>query len=427
MLTAEENNLLCRVENGSPMGGIMRRYWMPACLSEEISQADGKPIRVRLLGENFVAFRDSDGEVGVLDELCPHRRASLVMGRNEECGLRCLYHGWKMNRHGDVVDMPSEPEGSALKEKVKQRALPVREWCGVVWVYLGDLDAMPEFQPPAWAPEDNTKVSIGKVIVPCNWAQILEGAIDSAHSSSLHSSDMVPARVVQGEADSKAWYRPSTDKAPVMRSKITPAGFHYVALRRPLKHAETHTYARSTAFVAPITALIPPNGSYNVANINVPVDDVTTAFHFIAWGDNAPDVDDWREFLGLQVGVDLDENWVSNRQEQNLFLQDREAMKQGDFTGIRGIPNQDISMWVMMGPIADRTNDTLGASDGAIVEFRRYMMEQVNAYVDDPEKFETGVFRGHGKDIVASWQGVIPKDVNWEDPVAREEKKLEAW
>lgn len=102
-------------------------------------------------------------------------------------------------------------------------------------------------------------------------------------------------------------------------------------------------------------------------------------------------------------------------------------MKQGDFTGIRGIPNQDISMWVTMGPIADRTNDTLGASDGAIVEFRRYMMEQVNAYVDDPEKFETGVFRGHGKDIVASWQGVIPKDVNWEDPVAREEKKLEAW
>src|SRR6202163_1908069 len=127
MLSAEENDLLCRVEGDAPMGALMRRHWIPACMSEEVAQRDGPPVRVRLLGEDLVAFRDSLGRLGVVDEHCPHRRASLALGRNEECGLRCLYHGWKMDVHGNVLEMSSEPAASGLAEKVRHKAYPTHE------------------------------------------------------------------------------------------------------------------------------------------------------------------------------------------------------------------------------------------------------------------------------------------------------------
>src|SRR5690349_24869076 len=150
MMTAEENDLLCRVEGDAPMGQIMRRHWMPACLIEEVAEPDCPPLKVRLLGEDLVVFRDSDGRVGVIDEYCPHRRVSLAFGRNEECGLRCLYHGWKMDVEGKVLEMASEPKESALATKVKHKAYPAREAGGLVWTYMGPADTMPEFAPPAW-------------------------------------------------------------------------------------------------------------------------------------------------------------------------------------------------------------------------------------------------------------------------------------
>src|SRR5688572_21697185 len=159
MMTAEENDLLCRVEGDAPMGQIMRRHWMPACLSEEVSEPDGKPLKIRLLGEDLVVFRDSDGRLGIIDEYCPHRRVSLAYGRNEECGLRCLYHGWKMDVDGNVVEMASEPPESGLVEKAKIKAYPAREWGGFVWTYMGPAETMPEFEPPAFAPTKNANVS----------------------------------------------------------------------------------------------------------------------------------------------------------------------------------------------------------------------------------------------------------------------------
>ena len=143
MITHEENELLCRVENGAPMGELMRRHWVPICLTEEVGEPDGTPVKARVFGHDLVVFRDSEGRVGVLDELCPHRRASLVLGRNEEGGLRCLYHGWKMDINGNMLDMASEPDASALKERAKQPAWPVQEWGGWVWSYLGPAESMP--------------------------------------------------------------------------------------------------------------------------------------------------------------------------------------------------------------------------------------------------------------------------------------------
>ncbi|HVP87549.1 MAG TPA: Rieske 2Fe-2S domain-containing protein, partial [Casimicrobiaceae bacterium] len=185
MLSREDNELLCRVEGAAPMGKLMRAYWMPACMSEEVAEPDGAPVRVRLLGEDMVAFRDTAGRLGVLDEHCPHRRASLALGRNEECGLRCLYHGWKVDVEGNVVDRPSESHEAVLAKKVTHKSYPCREAGGFVWVWMGPPERMREFEPPAWAPMPSVRTSIVKMHVRCNWAQVLEGAIDSAHSSSL--------------------------------------------------------------------------------------------------------------------------------------------------------------------------------------------------------------------------------------------------
>lgn len=413
MITKEENELLCRVEGDAPMGQLMRKHWVPICLTEEVAEADGTPVKTRILGEDLVVFRDTDGNVGVLDEYCPHRRASLVFGRNEEGGLRCLYHGWKMDIGGNVLEMTSEPVESGMVDKVKHKAYPALEWGGMVWAYMGNKDEMPEFVPPRWAPTRETRVSIAKVMLPVNWAQILEGAIDSAHSSSLHSSDMVPARVHGAEANDKNWLRPSTDKAPRLQVQHTDYGFRYAAIRRPIFDAKTHDYVRTTVFVAPWTVLIPPNNLYNVANVNVPSDDTNTCFYFIGWGNPAqtPETETWRKFLGQTVGIDLDAYYRPLRNYDNRFWQNREVMKAGNFSGIKGIPNQDMAMWLTMSKIADRTHDRLGASDLAIVEFRKQMIEAVKHFQQTGQAIGTG-----GQAIplsVCSFQGVISKEIDW--------------
>jgi len=415
MLTAEENDLLCRVENGAPMGELMRRHWVPVCLSEEVSQPDGTPVRIRALGEDLVAFRDTNGRLGVLDEHCPHRRASLALGRNEECGLRCLYHGWKIDVDGNVLEMASEPPGTRMTEKIKHKAYPVHEAGGFVWIYMGPAETMPEFEAPAFAPTPQARVSILKIHVPCNWAQILEGQIDSAHSSSLHSSDMVPANVDAAKATEVNWLRPSTDKAPRMQCENTSYGFRYAAIRKPIHNPDTSDYVRITAYVAPFTCLIPPNNAYNVASVIVPADDLNTVFYFLAWTDGSkPGVDQeaWRRFNAAQVGIDLTADFRNIRTRENNYLQDRKAMKLGDFTGIRGIPNQDIAMWESMGRIADRTKDWLGTSDIAVARFRRLMVDAARAMRDEGRAL--GRTQPHVPQAsIASFEGIVPKTTDW--------------
>ena len=413
MLNPEENDLLTKVEGDAPMGRLMRQHWVPVCLTEEVSEPDGTPLRVEAIGRIYVCFRDTKGRLGLLDELCPHRKASLVYGRNEECGLRCLYHGWKFDVDGNCVAMASEPEQSPLHGKVKHRAYAVTEWGGFVWAWLDTETDAPEFEPPAFAPTPDTPVSILKIRIPANWAQITEGQIDSAHSSSLHSSDMKPARVEGAAADDKAWYRPSTDRSPRMQTQTTPYGFHYAAIRKPIKNAATHAYLRITEYIAPFTSLIPPNNNYNVATVIVPIDDETSQFHFIAWGGVAcPSTEEWRRFNHTVKGVDLDDKWRSRRTLENDFLQDRQAMKDGNFTGVMGIPNQDIVMWVSMGPRVDRSTDLLGASDLAIVEFRRLMSDAARRVAEGGPAIGTQDPRVPHVSI-SSKEGIYPKDLDW--------------
>ncbi|MFT8246104.1 Rieske 2Fe-2S domain-containing protein [Roseomonas sp. BN140053] len=415
MLTAEENDLLTRVEGHAPMGRLMRRHWVPALLSEQVAEPDGKPVRVTLFGERLVAYRDTNGRVGVLGEMCPHRKASLAFGRNEKCGLRCLYHGWKIDVDGNVTEMPSEPKGSGFAERVKHKSYPTREAGGFVFVFMGAPEDMPEFEPPPWAPTPEAHAAIVRIDLPCNWAQIMEGQIDSAHSSSLHSSDMRPAR---GEAEAKDthWVRPSTDKNPRIQVQVTNYGMRYAAIRRPITEAAVKDYVRITTFVAPFTALIPPNATYNVATVIVPKDDQNSYFHFIAWHESREAISTaaWRKFCVVEVGVDVDENFRPiKRHASNDYLQDRAWMKSGDsFTGIPGIPNQDIAMWESMGPIADRTSERLGASDIAVVQFRRIMLDALARFEEGGEPI------GQTRDKLPqaklrSYQGVVPKTEDW--------------
>ena len=427
MMTPEENDLLCRVEGAAPMGAIMRRHWIAACLSEEVPEADGKPIKVRLLGEDLVVFRDSRGRIGVLDEYCSHRRASLVFARNEECGLRCLYHGWKFDVDGNIVEMASEPANSLIPDRVKHKSYPAREAGGFIWCYMGPPEEMREFEPPTFAPTKDAKVSATKVRVNCNWAQILEGQIDSAHSSSLHSSDMLPADVEVAKATEATWLRPSNDKAPRFQIERTSYGFRYAAIRRPIMNEATHDYIRTTVYIAPYTALIPPNSSYNVATLLTPEDDNTTIFYFIAWaGADKPGInaDTWRKFNKLEWGVDVDEHFNGVRNRGNLYGQDRAAMKAGNFTGINGIPNQDIAMWESMGPISDRSKDRIGASDTAVVAFRRLMVEAArDVKAGKPALGTTEPRITHA--TISSYEGVVPKTTNWRSLGGGSEAPLE--
>jgi phthalate 4,5-dioxygenase len=349
------------------------------------------------------------------------------LGRNEECGLRCLYHGWKFDVDGNVLEMTSEPAESGFAAKMKHKAYPAREGAGFVWTYMGPPQEMPEFEPPPFAPMADVRVSILKIKVKANWAQITEGQIDSAHSSSLHSSDMVPARVDSAKATEHNWLRPSTDRAPRFQVQRTSFGFRYAAIRRPIVNANTHDYVRTTVYVAPFMSLIPANNAYNVTTVLGPVDDYNTDFYFIAWnGPDKPGVDTeaWRKFNVARVGIDLDTSYQNKRTRENNYLQDRQAMKLGNFTGIAGIPNQDIAMWETMGAISDRSKERLGASDVAVAEFRRLMVDAARRMRD------SGIALGrtqphipHAK--ISSFEGIVPKSTDWRTlGVAAEELAL---
>jgi len=413
-MNVEDNDLLCRVEASAPMGQLMRRHWLPACMSEEVAARDGAPLRTRLLGEDLVVFRDTNGRVGVLGEHCLHRRASLFFARNEACGLRCLYHGWKFDVDGNVLEMASEPDGDRLRQGLKHKAYPAREVGGFVWVYMGPQDDdMIELEPPSWAPSPRTKISIVKIRINCNWAQVLEGAIDSAHSSTLHSTNMPSAQVDRAKATQTSWPRPSTDKAPRLQHQLTSYGFRYAAIRKPILNPDTHDYVRITVFIAPFTVLIPPNDQYNLAQMLVPIDDENTMFYWVAWHETKGiEQEAWREFCAAQVGIDLDANYRPIRTLANNFLQDRDLMKTGDFTGIKGIPAQDMAMWVSMGPITDRSSEYLGSSDGAVFQFRKQMLAAVKGFqAGEPALGTTRPHVPHAK--IASFEGMVAKTTNW--------------
>ncbi len=250
MLSKEDNDLVTRVGPGTPMGNLMRHYWVPAMLSSELPAPDCDPVRVMLLGEKLIAFRDSHGQVGLLHNHCPHRGASLFFGRNEESGLRCVYHGWKFAPDGTCVDMPNEPAESDFRTKVKAAAYPARERGGIVWAYLGPRDdppALPDLEPNMLADD---QVMLTAIQRECNWLQGLEGDVDTSHLGFLHLGAIDPENTTPGTF---AHYTVK-DRAPRYSVVDTDYGAMYGAYR-PADAGRL--YWRIAQFLFPFYAMIP--------------------------------------------------------------------------------------------------------------------------------------------------------------------------
>src|SRR5579863_10663636 len=259
MLTAEENRLLTETNKGTPCGEYFRRYWLPALFSSELPEPDSPPVRIKLMGEDLLAFRDTEGRVGIVDEFCPHRQASLFWGRNEECGLRCVYHGWKFDVSGACVDIPNEPPEYRFQNKVRIAAYQTQEYGSLVWIYMGTSEPAPELPKLEWARVPESHRYISKRLQETNYLQAVEGGIDSSHSNFLHASldafRMTDEYVekVKKSNNLRAKYH-LLDKAPWFTVKKTDYGL-VIGVRRNAE--ENLYYWRLTQFLVPSHTIIP--------------------------------------------------------------------------------------------------------------------------------------------------------------------------
>ncbi|HEY0992590.1 MAG TPA: Rieske 2Fe-2S domain-containing protein [Kofleriaceae bacterium] len=371
MLSAEVNHLLTQTGAGTPLGALFRRYWLPALRADELPVPDCAPVRVRLLGEDLVAFRDTAGRVGLLEEHCPHRRTSLFLGRNEDGGLRCVYHGWKFSVDGKCLDMPSEPACSTFKDKVRATSYPCVERGGVVWAYLGPAASIPE--PPSfeWTLVRASHRLTTRWLQGVNFLQALEGALDSSHLSFLHrgnfAADYVP------DARGPAYIAEST--APEFHLDDADHGL-VVAAKRPL--SDGTAYWRVTQYVMPTFVLVPPNAR-NARNWLgfVPVDDATTCCWAVSWQPAQPMSAGERDRLKSGVGLHLaliPGTLTPKANRENGYLQNRALQATGaSFTGIPGVGAQDFAVVDSAGTVCDRTKERLGTSDRAIIAARELL------------------------------------------------------
>ncbi|MDM0021898.1 Rieske 2Fe-2S domain-containing protein [Variovorax saccharolyticus] len=385
------------------MGNLMRQYWLPAIMSRELA-ADGAPMRLMLLGEKLIAFRDSQGRVGVMDHRCPHRCASMFLGRNEESGIRCIYHGWKFDVEGNCIDMPSVPPEQDFKDKVKAKAYRVREANGLIWVYMGDREQLPELPmiEPSLVPGDELDISM--VLRDCNFVQSLEGDIDTAHFGFLHAGNLDPENVPSGHPLDHT----ATERAPRYHVRETDWGTSYGAFRNA---GEGKTYWRFANFMFPFWTQT-PQGEFdkNVhARAWVPLDDTHTMMVFLRWRSDMPNLRQRPlkdgSFLGgslkaaeyQPISTEWLGRWRLKANESNDWTLDREAQQNNSiYSGIENIHLQDQAVTESMGGITDHDFEHLGPSDQMIARTRRRLLKAARALaekktvppgVDNPEVF----------------------------------------
>jgi phthalate 4,5-dioxygenase len=378
MLSAADNAAITQTRPGTPVGELFRRFWLPALLPSEVPQVDSVPVRLTLLNERLIAFRDTAGNVGIVAENCPHRGASLFFGRNEESGLRCVYHGWKFDTTGQCVDMPNEPAESDFRSKVKAVAYPTREWGGVVWVYMGPSGTEGELPQFEWARVPDSHRYIGKYVVDANWLQVIEGSIDTAHTAFLH----------RGPSTREHQTRPrpmtdfSEDIAPRFSARETDYGV-MVAARRDI--ADDRTYWRITQVFLPSYSMIPadPNGKASLV-ASVPIDDTTCFCWKWTWDPNQAWSDEQvadmaggskRRIGGITYPELIPDTLRTAANAGNDYRIDRDWQRTFNFTGIPGQSEQDLAVQESMGPVCDRTREHLGSTDLGIIATRRRILK----------------------------------------------------
>ena len=414
MLTREENELVTRTGPNTPMGDLLRRYWIPALLSSEIGEPDSPPVRIKLLGEKLVAFRDTQGRVGLLEEFCAHRQASLFFGRNEECGLRCVYHGWKYDVDGNCVDMLNEPEELKFKSKIHLTAYPTVEMGGLVWAYMGPADLRPDLPRFDWAQVPLTHSHVSRVWQECNWFQALEGGVDSGHAPILHGA--------LTDTTTHAGIKPGTflgkGKHSRMDLEITDWGFKSACIR---DQGDEGAWVSVLNYIMPFHQIRAANmRGYRTllpGHIWVPMDDENTMiYHFFYDPDpeNEPltDEDRWDIGTGNEPGdVDPNNNYRPIRNKDNEWMIDRQVQKTETFTGIEGIYTQDYAVQIAMGPVLARSREHLGPTDRPVIALRRMLMQAVKINQDggNPRGLAPTYYN------VRAPQGMVPQGVRWLD------------
>ena len=406
MVTKLENERLTRVGPGTPMGETMRRYWMPALLSWELPEPDCPPVRVKLLGEELIAFRTTDGRVGLIEEFCPHRRASLWLGRNEENGLRCVYHGWKFGIDGQCIDQMNEPR--QFCSKIKAIAYPTYELSGVIWAYMGPPEKQPAPPKFEWTQMAPMHRAVSKVKEECNWLQALEGGIDTSHFTILHRALKLNAKQPGITPDNVGLQ----GGAPSLEVDFTDYGYRYYGIR-PLGGEKL--YVRGYHFVMPFTQLRPPGPDKEEVHGHywVPMDDencmVWNFYH--SYGDAPIGEREMSSTSGNAYGshVDTKNGFRSLRNRSNDWGIDRAIQKTETFTGIPGINQQDRAVQESMGRIVDRSRENLGPADKAVVATRKLLLEAMETVErgGDPPGVGASYYEARAAELV------LPKADNW--------------
>ena len=415
MLSAKDNDYMSRVGPGTPMGNYLRRYWHPFLETSQLPDPDGDVLNVTLLGERLIVFRDSKGKVGLMQWNCPHRSAPLFYARNEESGLRCVYHGWKFDVTGQCVDMPSEPAASNFKDKVRATAYPVEEQGGVLWAYMGPAELKPPLPELEWAQVPESQRVMAHFTLHCNWVQTLEGDVDSSHVGFLHRTNMrsgaYDARYVEHDNAPK-WIVEQTDYGMALAAKReTPEGDSF--------------YWRINQWFLPYFTLVASDLARTKihSHIWVPLDDYyceVWCVEYTTQGQDLTEQEKWQLTAGPQAHIPsfnrathtLDAN------ETNNYLHDRAQQKAFSFSGIAGIREQDAAMTEGMGALVDRMAEHLGTSDTAIIALRRRLIKDARDLEAGVEPWVAGHAEGYN---LRSWSAVIKKDAAYpNDPRMRQ-------
>jgi phthalate 4,5-dioxygenase len=442
----EENDILTQVGPGTPMGNLFRLHWIPVLLSSELPERDGPPIQVRLLGEDLIAFRDTSGEVGLLERACPHRRASLYFGRNEDNGLRCIYHGWKFDVSGRCLDIPNDPSGSRLKDTVRATAYPCVERNGIIWTYMGPPSrqrrrATDEVSPPPPLPEFEWSLMpqehsyFWKALRSCNWLQCLEGDLDSSHLGILHSRldealdeeryVTVPGVVRPGNSSEAVLRTMRRVRAPELDVAETDYGLMYTAKRPVDDHSEYH---RISQFVLPFFTMVGARTDRIDYNVKawIPMDDTHTLVLECQFRrDQVWTAEDRAQMMAvrnphgfLPPSPEPGGAWRLRANRDNDYQRDLELQRNTLFCGIMANPIQDAAVQESMGPIVDRSREILCSADAAITRMRRVLVRSARRVMERDELPATALSPGvHACRPVAA---VLPIGADWIEATAQQ-------
>ncbi len=384
MLSIEENDMLTQTGPGAPMGDLFRRHWIPALLSEEIPAPDCPPVRVKLLSENLIAFRDSNGNPGLVDSHCPHRGAPLFFGRNEESGIRCVYHGWKFDVTGACVDLPNSPEGETYKDKVAVKAYPCWDKGGMIWTYMGPADKEPPKPGFEWLDFGDDRRYLRKYHLRCNYFQALEGDYDPSHAYFLHSTldnnEGNPGRRFGAGVFNSFLNRTYADYID------TDYGVMNVAVSRT---SDGQQQANVGHFYMPCYSSAGISGpDVYASNMRIPIDDESCYMYRLRWSYNPFTQQQVHEdkYGGYTYPEQIPGSFMAKENKDNDYLVDRIAQKNYSFTGIKAFPIQDLALvedqW---GPRANRNLERLVSSDESIIKVRRRLLDAARALMEGQE------------------------------------------